>query len=672
LWPKTLDGILHYGDNGYFADSNGRVTALNLESCQLTDITPLQGLGNLTWLVLGHNHLTDITPLKGLINLTQLDLRNNRIKELPEAFIFMDLEIEMDSELFYGDSISLYGNPLERPPIEIIRKGKEAMFSWFRSQDGEQKQALNEVKVVLVGEGSAGKTSLVKRLLGQDFSPMEPMTHGINIDPWQVKTIDTEITARLWDFGGQEIMHATHQFFLSKRSLYILVLDGRKDERTEYWLKHIQSFGGDSPTLVVINKIDQNCGFDLNSPFLQNKYKNIKGFFPVSCKDGTGIDTFHESLIDELGQVEMIHTTWGQSWFNVKTALENMKDHYINFRQYREICLKENIREAVDGETLVEFLHDLGIVLHFKEFDLCDTHVLNPGWATGAVYKIVTSNLVVYAKGVLHLDDLNEILAKEMDEDYEYPRDKYRYILTLMEKFELCYRLDKNRVLIPDLLVAKEPEFEFDHDNALHFIIQYDFLPPSVLPRFIVNMHKEIKDGLQWRTGVVLEDTDFKAVAVVKADQDARRITIDVSGDQKRDYFALVLATLRRINRSFEKLKTTELIPMPDDPEITANYKQLIRFEKEGIEFYFPGESEKKYKVIDLLGTVATPKTGEAEILKYLEKIKTDTDTIESLLRKAEDLFILQPNFMGMGINVKNVKSAIKKLLSKKDQDLKD
>jgi hypothetical protein len=45
-------------------------------------------------------------------------------------------------------------------------------------------------------------------------------------------------------------MHATHQFFLSKRSLYILVLDGRKEEDAEYWLKHIESFGGDSPVLM--------------------------------------------------------------------------------------------------------------------------------------------------------------------------------------------------------------------------------------------------------------------------------------------------------------------------------------------------------------------------------------------------------------------------------------
>jgi GTPase SAR1 family protein len=51
---------------------------------------------------------------------------------------------------------------------------------------------------------------------------------------------DGDATALVWDFGGQEIMHGTHQFFLSHRSLYLVVLDGRHDrakQDAEYWLK---------------------------------------------------------------------------------------------------------------------------------------------------------------------------------------------------------------------------------------------------------------------------------------------------------------------------------------------------------------------------------------------------------------------------------------------------
>ena len=106
---------------------------------------------------------------------------------------------------------------------------------------------MNEVKVLLVGEGGSGKTSLVKRLMGQGFDPNESQTHGINIrhKDFAPPTPGSDpVHVRFWDFGGQEIMHATHQFFLSQRSVYVLVLDARKEEAAEYWLKHIESFGG--------------------------------------------------------------------------------------------------------------------------------------------------------------------------------------------------------------------------------------------------------------------------------------------------------------------------------------------------------------------------------------------------------------------------------------------
>jgi GTPase SAR1 family protein len=37
----------------------------------------------------------------------------------------------------------------------------------------------------------------------------------------------------IWDFGGQEIYHQTHQFFLTERSLYALVADTRT-ENTDF------------------------------------------------------------------------------------------------------------------------------------------------------------------------------------------------------------------------------------------------------------------------------------------------------------------------------------------------------------------------------------------------------------------------------------------------------
>jgi hypothetical protein len=76
---------------------------------------------------------------------------------------------------------------LEDPPLEIAVKGSHAIEKYFQDQHSGT-LPLNEVKVLLVGNGSSGKTSLVKRLLGDAFNPAEPQTHGINIRSWTLHT----------------------------------------------------------------------------------------------------------------------------------------------------------------------------------------------------------------------------------------------------------------------------------------------------------------------------------------------------------------------------------------------------------------------------------------------------------------------------------------------------
>jgi hypothetical protein len=76
----------------------------------------------------------------------------------------------------------------------------------------------------------------------------------------------------------------------------------------------------------------------------------------------------------------------------------------------------------------VDFLNDLGIILHFRGFDLEDTHVLEPQWITNAVYKIINSQQLSRGKGVLELPRLAEILesSKIDNPGYLFPPDKYK------------------------------------------------------------------------------------------------------------------------------------------------------------------------------------------------------------------------------------------------------
>lgn len=343
--------------------------------------------------------------------------------------------------------------------------------------------------------------------------------------------------------------------------------------------------------------------------------------------------------------------------------------NFIDYKEYKAMCDEEGIKTESEQNTLVDFLHDLGVILHFKEIPLLNTHVLEPEWVTNAVYKIVNSKEIADSRGVLKLDMLHEILKQSAETDFYYPPYEYGFLISLMKKFELSYDLDDRTMLLPASLEIQEPNFEFDYEEALKFVIDYDFLPPSVMPRFIVKMNRDIKDGLHWRTGVVLEDKGFKSTAVVKADNEAKRINIYVNVKQKRDYFAVILQKFREINNSFEKLKATEKIPLPDEPEVTVGYEHLIKLELRGIETYMPDGSDNEYKVSELLGTIINgnglmeilkvilqkAEMNEKEILKILQniqKIESESDVEDSLLEKINRIITLNPNICGVGPNI--------------------
>lgn len=172
------------------------------------------------------NNLTSLPVEIGLLtNLTKLDLYDNKLTSLPTTLRNL-------KALKYLD---LRGNYLPIPH-EILEKVNEPhvilnYLSWV--WDGKCKP-LAETKMLVVGQGNVGKTSLIRRLTKNQFSRHENKTEGIAIERWQVENQQSgenqpqTLHVNTWDFGGQEIMHATHQFFLTHRSLYILVLDARQ------------------------------------------------------------------------------------------------------------------------------------------------------------------------------------------------------------------------------------------------------------------------------------------------------------------------------------------------------------------------------------------------------------------------------------------------------------
>jgi internalin A len=565
------------------------LTRLSLSSNQITSIPEaLVQLSNLTRLDLDSNQITSIPEALGqLSNLTELDLWNNQIEKIPEC-------LETLPKL---EKLDLRRNPLPISPEALGSANlyeepgnPVAIFNYLRQLRSGEVRPLNEAKVLLVGQGSVGKTCLLNRLIHNKYNPNEPQTDGLNITDWKITVNTKPVKLNVWDFGGQEIYHATHQFFLTKRSLYLLVCNCRTSEdenRLEYWLKLIESFGDASPVIIVGNKCDEQL-LDLNRKALRDKYPNIKAILETSCQSGTGIDELRSALHTEIAQLKEVYDLLPLSWFQVKQRLENLDKDIISISQYATICAKENIFEETDQTQLIGLLHNLGIVLNFREHPILqNTNILNPHWVTEGIYALLSDDaLKVKTKGILTYADLSRILDSN-----KYPSRRYHCLTDLMGEFELCFPVSHcpaPTFLIPGILPKEQPQNTELQGETLEFQYHYRILPDSILSRFIVLTHEKIHKCTHWRTGVMLEYTEGAEVyniARIKSDPEDKKIFIAVSGREstRRSFLSMIRDTFTKIHNSFANLEISQWVPVPGYPDADPlDYEELLGLEEMG------------------------------------------------------------------------------------------
>ena len=559
--------------------------ALWADENRLTELPETIGdLSRLETLSLNNNCLRTLPQrIRQVKQLYQLGLVGNSDLNLPSEIIGDRLEwLTAIDEAWHLDK-GEYGDE-DGPTPNLPKRATAIIEYYFRTRGGSR--PLNEAKIILVGRGEVGKTSLVNRLVHNSYNPEETKTQGIKITRWPIRLQSDDVTLHIWDFGGQEIMHATHQFFLTERSLYLLVLNGRQgqeDAEAEYWLRLIAGFGGGSPVIIVLNKVGQHR-FDLNRGALQQKHPNIKGFVCTDCKDETGIDDLRKVVFQEVDQLPHLRAKFPAEWFRIKERLAGMSDNYLTFERYRGLCQEFGESDQKAQEDLAGFLHALGVVLNYRDDPrLSDKHVLNPHWVTEGLYTVLNAKRLEENKGQLSVGDLGRLLSPK-----DYPREMHGFLLELMRKFELCFPFPDDPViyLVPELLSKDQPREtdRFAPEECLNFEYRYPVLPEGLLPRFIVRTHA-LSEGLpRWRTGVILEFDGNRAL--VKADlHDTRRITINVAGpkDRRRNLLAIIRSEFEHIHSKLNKLGQEEFVPVPGHPVVAIPWKKLRVLEEKRI-----------------------------------------------------------------------------------------
>ncbi len=594
---------------------------LHLDNNQLEHLPPEIGqISNLQKLHLVNNRIKHLPPeMSQLTNLKELDLEKSSIENIPPEIIKSSNRYEVAPILDYLKRLYPTTQKTTKPiPTQkTSTKPKQPITppeTFTKPLSPEPlTQPLNETKLVIAGEATTGKTSLVKRLKYNTFNEGETTTEGIVIEPWQLQINGSNVKANIWDFGGQELKHATHQFFFTERTLYVLVLNVRQSEiqnRLVYWLKLITSFAPDSPILLVLNKSEESPLFHLDENQLAEEY-NIKGFHRTSCATGEGIAELETAIKKAVANMPHVFDKIPTPWLKVKIALEESQNDFISFSEYQKICEVKGITEYTEQRTLIRFLHDLGVILNFSDdLRLGDTSIRNPQWVTKAIYAVIFSTLVAQQKGELHIKQLEEVFVQSKQANpKDYPPNKWSFIIDIMRKFELCFDLQQDKVLIPSLLPDNAPNGLEDYQkDALAFQYHYDILPSSVILRLMVRLHELIDGNLRWNSGVVLSNSEQQTKALVKADKQANKLFVWVIGNKprRREMFSLINHNLEHIHSSFAGIKVTPMASSPTNPNKTFSYANLLKLEEMGKKEYYDLETDTKINVSEWLSSIAS------------------------------------------------------------------
>ena len=639
---------------------------LYARSTAITDLSPISSMKMLRHLNVRFNNVHDLPQLDALADIGLLDLSYTQVSDLAplKLIIARGMPVRFERTAEMGRGIFVQNCPLTHPPIEIAQQGNAAILRYFDELDKQETLRLYEAKCLIIGEGGAGKTSLVRKLLDRDNKLPEEKetTKGIEVQPLDFILPDgSDFRLHLWDFGGQEIYHATHQFFLTKRSLYVLVDDTRKDEKTvndpvfSYWFQVVELFGGGSPLLIIQNeKGDRSKQLDLRG--MQGRFDFIKESRAANLLTCRGLDEVRRAIEYHISRLPHVGEVLPKQWALIRRALEDLRwgsesepgrDH-ISLEEYYALCRRHDIPERERALFLSDYLHDLGAILHFKDNPLLrKIIILNNQWATDAVYKVLDNEPVKKQYGLFTRRDLASIWS---DERYQDQQDE---LLALMEKFEICYQLSdegEDNWLAPQLLPVEQPDaLHWDNTDNLQLRYEYDFMPRGMLSRFIVRMHRYVKNtDLAWRSGVVLERQG--ALALVTETWGSREIVVRAQGVYAKELVTLIAEDFDRMHQRFENLRFKQLIPC-NCPACSAAvkpyfypYSQLLKMKESRVQEVQCGENFVMVNVVGLLdGVFADLKEGlnRAEVRAWVAAGKT-RESLERIADFFEETPMLQ------------------------------
>jgi Leucine-rich repeat (LRR) protein len=526
----------------HFLEKLTNLTNLYLYNNQITDIRFLEKLTSLTILDLRSNKITEIHFLEKLTNLTHLYLSWNQITWISLAFIHSFPKLE---------ELILSNNPIQNIPKEIFNKEYQNVLkevrNYLEALEEDGKIDNDQIKMLLLGNSTAGKTSLIAFLQKGIYEEKRVSTHGIENLIWQpfqedktANEIEKNIKVSVWDFGGQEFYHNTHSLFFSNNAIYLVLFEATTNfqgkKRTlinlyengvqvekevdlehfehSYWLENVKYLNDSKEGVLLLaqNKCDLGQIIDISEACKKEYQLQSENIFSISVKNAFEQDKkfllkfeiFKAELLEQIKK-NIAKFDNSKKWQEIKNKIQSewKQDNVLDYTEYVRRCqeIKPTIDDRKEGQsesqldTLTKILCEQGIVLQYKHIPaLKDKLFVNPAWLTDCIYKVLDYS-VMQSAGKFdqkHVEKIAQTL----------PSINAEALLALLKHFDLIFEVDRmNRqwFICPQYLpeaLSEEDMYVIDghresNNIKYSFTLSYPkFLPVSTFLKFLAKHGK--------------------------------------------------------------------------------------------------------------------------------------------------------------------------------------
>ncbi len=543
---------------------------LNIYNTPVSDLSPLKDLTNLQQVYVSYTQVSDLSPLKDLTNLQQLDVSFMPMSDLSPFKIIIKKGIPVKWRNADGeDGIFVEDCPLTNPPIAIVEQGNAAILRYWEEQERSGTFTLNEARLLVVGQAGAGKTSLRTKIMNDqaDLPAEDKTTRGIDIETYQFSTEAGPFDLRIWDFGGQNIQHYAHQFFLSDSVVYALVRDERKEDGgLSYWLNIISLLGKDSPVIIVQNQREGH-GEDIKElAAIRKAFPNVQDPVKINLKRAGEADyrpfrDLKEAICSHAKRLPHVGRSYAASYKLLQDDLQaaGQNNHFIRLEDYEAICEKQGMTNRATMYDFLRSYHQLGVSLWFEhDLDLENYVFLKPKWIIDALFELLYDNNQRREQAIIDSQSVKNIWCGE-----EY-RGMHGILLKLMRNFEMCYEMSGGeRYLIPQNQPPCDIEIQ-ESATATRVLFEYEFLPKGFLTRLICRQHHRILEPKVWNNAVIFGEKDGATVLAYET-YDQNIIELIAEGNDKTQLLNETISQLNAIHKDskFKNLQVKKLVPCP-------------------------------------------------------------------------------------------------------------